>query len=333
MQPTALLCLLLATAPVQGSAAGNRPDDPPGAPVFELALELNALARGTEVTIGDLCEITPVGPDALAIGRLRFGPAPVPGFARTVTRTDILQSLVAAGHEAGTFRFKGATETVVQAVVVEVPESALLEAAETVLRAVIDQEGWDVEWQVAGRVRSLQVPAGHLSREVQARVRDGRTSPSSAVVDVRVLVDGQVAKTVPVQFRLVRFQPVLKTVGAVRAGTPLGPHNVEISREPMAQASGLFLTTFEQVQGMIARRNLQPGQLLMLGHAGPPAVIRKGELVTIVLTRGRVKVTARGIANHDAAEGEAVAVTCTHSRAQVTGVAAGGGLVVVPTGP
>jgi flagella basal body P-ring formation protein FlgA len=52
--------------------------------------------------------------------------------------------------------------------------------------------------------------------------------------------------------------------------------------------------------------------------------------VTVVLTRGRVKVTARAIANHDAPLGGRITLTNAQSRSTLTGVVQGPGLVVVP---
>jgi flagella basal body P-ring formation protein FlgA len=331
MTGLATIALALTVTFASGAlASGQTPSQDQPDPAFEIVLKSNVLTRGLQVTIGEIADVTPTNRDALAIGAVVFGPAPVPGFARTVTRTDLLQSLVAAGFAAGNFRFRGATETLVQAISVPIAPAALADAATTVLQAVLTAEGGDVEWEPVGPIRNVQAPPGHRSQELRARVRGGATHPSSAVVDVDVLVDDEVAKTVPVQFKLTRFQPVLKVSGAVRAGTPLGPENLLLARERLSQTAGLYLTAFDQVQGMIARRNLQPNQLLTLGDVGAPAIIRKGETVTVVLTRGRVKVTAIAIANHDAGRGEPITCTNPATRTQITGVAEASGTVVVP---
>ncbi|MGE3173677.1 MAG: flagellar basal body P-ring formation chaperone FlgA [Planctomycetota bacterium] len=324
----ALTLALLAALP---QAPQRQPQPQPPQPAYEIALKTNALARGMQVSIGELADISPTDADALTIGSVVFGPAPVAGFARTVTRTDVLRSLVAAGYGAGTFRFRGASETLVQSVTVPVSPASLVDAATTVLQAVLAQEGGDVELEPQGVVRNLQVQPGHRSQELRARVRGAETQPGSAVVDVDVLVDGEVAKTVPVQFKLTRFQQVLKVAATVRAGAPLGPENVAVTRERLSQSTGLFLTSFDQIAGMIARRNLQPNQLLTLGDVGQPAIIRRGEVVTVIVTRGRVKVTATAVANHDAGRGEPVTCTNPRTRAQVTGIAEASGTVVVPT--
>lgn len=325
---TSLLLLLTLAAAVSGLGG-----DPPPPPAIEIVLKNAAMVRGAEVRIADLADVLPVGATALQIGEMVFARAPVPGHTRTVTRTEVLQALVAGGQPANRFVFKGPTDVTVQGLTVDLPAQEIADAATAVLLSVLAADGNpDVETEIVTRLRHLPAPPGRHSQELQARVRDGKAGAASAIVDVAVLVDGEVWKTLPVQFRLTRYHRVLKTVGAVRAGTPLGPDNLAVSREKATETTGYYVHSLDEVAGMIARRNLQHGQLLTLGDMALPALIRRGEVVTVVMTRGRIRVTVKAVANHDAARGEVVTLTNLQSRAQLTGVAAAPGTVVVPTG-
>ncbi|MCU0864383.1 MAG: flagellar basal body P-ring formation chaperone FlgA [Planctomycetes bacterium] len=297
-------------------------------PRTELRLKAATSVRGLHVTIADLCELPATDGPAAAVGAVRFGPAPVHGYGRTISRTEVVQALAGAGIDVATVQFTGADEVVVQTVSVEIPAGELLDAATAALQAQLAVEGGDVEYEAPRNLRHVQAPPGRQSQDLRARVRGHRTGPNACVVEVEVLVDGEVGKTVPVAFKLQRFQPVLKTLAALRAGQPLGPDTVTQVREPMDQASGLFLTLPTQVDGMVAARNLQPGQRLTLGDIAPPALIHKGDIVTIVLTRGRVKVTAKAMANHDAPLQGRITLTNLQSRSQLSGVVHGPGLVV-----
>jgi flagellar basal body P-ring formation protein FlgA len=303
--------------------------DEKGKPRTELRLKAATAVRGLHVTIGDLCEQAPVDGAGAAIANIRFGPSPVQGYGRTVTRTEVVQALAGAGIDVATVTFAGADEIVVQAVTTEVPGNDMLESATAALQAQLAVEGGDVEYEAPRTLRHVQAPPGRHSQDLRARVRGTRTGPTSAVVDVEILVDGESFRSVPVTFRLQRFHPVLKTVGTLRAGTPLGPDTLAVVREPMDQATGLFLAQMTQVDGMVAARNLQPGQRITLGDIAPPALIFKGDVVTVVLTRGRVKVTAKAMANHDAPLTGRITLTNLQSRAQMTGVVHGPGIVVV----
>ncbi len=285
--------------------------------------------RGLDVTVGELCELVPGDGPAIALAQVKFGPAPGNGYARTIARTEIVQTIAAAGQDVTLLKFEGADEVVVQAVTVEVSSTELLEVATTALQAQLAVEGGDVEIEAPSKLRLVQAPPGRRSQELKARVRGTSTGPNSAVVDVEVLVDGESHKKVPVQFKLQRYHPVLKTVGAIRAGTPLGADNLVLTREPMAQSTGLFLDAMTQVEGLIAARNLQAAQRLTLADASPPALIHRGDVVTAVLTRGRVKVTTKAMANHDAPLGGRITLSNLQSRSTLTGLVTGPGLVVV----
>ena len=173
----------LAQDPAPGGATA-RPQ-----PTYELSLHENALVRGLEVTIGDLVDLAPTDAESMTIASLRFAAAPTPGFLRTVTRSELLQSLVASGYAAGTFRIRGATEVAVQSLVAAVSQVELIEHATTVLEAVLQKEGGDVEYELASPVRAHQVQPGRRSQEMRARIRGGATNPNTAVVEVEILVD------------------------------------------------------------------------------------------------------------------------------------------------
>lgn len=296
---------------------------------LEVRVKPSTTVRSLDVTISEMCEIRPECAAGVSLGQIRFGPAPSNGHSRTVTRAEIVQAIAASGRDVGLLQFEGAAEIVVQPVLAEVPRQDLLDAATASLQAVLAVEGGDVEYQVPTQLRTLQAPPGRRTQELVARLRGEHTGPNGATIDVEVIVDGTPYRKVPVTFTLVRYQQLVKTTGSIRAGTPLGPDNLTVSREPMAQATGLFLSSIDQVAGLIASRNLQQGQRLMLGDTALPAVVHKGDIVTVVLTQGRVKVTARAMANHDAPLGGRITLTNISSRSQLTGMVTAPGLVVV----
>jgi flagellar basal body P-ring formation protein FlgA len=308
-------------------AAFGGEGDPPTKP--ELRLKPAASIRGLHVTIGDLCEISPLNAETVAISGIRFGPAPNNGYSRAVTRRDVIRALAGAGVQLATVNLTGGNEISVQGLATEIQQQDMLDAATSSLQAQLSTEGGDVEFTAPIRIRRIKAPPGRVSQDIRARVRDTKTGPTSAIVDIEIIVDGEVFKKIPIRYKLQRFHHILKTVGTIRKDTPLGPQNVELVREPMAQSSGLYLQRISQISGMNASRNLRSKQPITLGDMSPPAIIRRGDVVTVVLTRGRVKVTARAIANHDAPLEGRIQLTNMTSRSQLTGQVHGPGLVVV----
>lgn len=318
---------LLTTIALCAALFGGGNGDPPDKP--ELRLKPATTIRGLHVTIGDLCEITPTNAQTMALSAIRFGPAPQNGYARAVTRTDVIRALAAAGIQLQTLNLTGGQEISVQSHAIEIPTQDMLDAATASLQAQLLVEGGDVEFEAPLNLRRITAPPGRVSQDLRARVRNTKTQLTSAIVDVEILVDGEVFKKVPLNFKLQRYHMILKTIGTVRKDTPLGPENVRLMREPMAQLTSLYLSRIPQVTGMNAAHDLRGDQRLTLGDIMPPALIRRGDIVTVVLTKGRVKVTARAIANHDAPLDGRIQLSNMNSRSQMTGIVQGPGLVVV----
>lgn len=300
----------------------------PPEPEFQIMLKATAMTRGADVQLGDLVEIKPAGQAAMTLGQLVFAPAPVPGYARTVTRNELLQALVMSGQPADRFEFTGPNEVVVQAVTTEIPPQDLTDAANTVLRVAIEQSGDDIEAELTTRVRHIQAPPGRRSLELLPRVRRD-LSRNGAIVEVDIMVDGALWKTLPLQFRLTHYAPLVKTTGSIRAGTVLGPENLEVVREKQLSATDFLAHKIEAVTGMVARHDLKSGQSLGMLDYGPPAIVHRGELVTVVLTKGHVKVTAKALATQDAPQGEMLTLVNPTSGAKLRGIATAPGLVVV----
>lgn len=320
MQPL-LLCVL--SVALAAAAIAQEPVR------HELRLKANVTVRGLDVQVGELCDVAPLDAEGLALAQLRFGPAPGQGSVRLVARSELVQSLAAAGRDLARVQVAGASEAIVQSVWNEIPVQDLLESATAALQAALALEGGDVEFEAPSNLRRVHAPPGRASQELVARLRGERTGPLAAVVDVDVVVDGQSWRKIPVQFRLQRFHQVLKTTAALRSGTVLGPENLVVAREAVAQAQSPYLTRIEEAVGLVAARNLSGNQRLTLGDTALPALVRKGDLVTVVMTAGRVKVTARALANEDAPLGGRITVTNAQSRAQIVGVVTAPGLVVV----
>lgn len=77
----------------------------------------------------------------------------------------------------------------------------------------------------------------------------------------------------------------------------------------------------ETAVGMEARRMLKAGQALAASDLKAASVIRKGDPVTLIYTTPGVKLTVDGVAQNEAAKGEAVRVLNSYSKRTIEAVA------------
>ncbi|MHC4079658.1 MAG: flagellar basal body P-ring formation chaperone FlgA [Planctomycetota bacterium] len=261
----------------------------------------DARVRGTHVLLRDLAEIH--APDAARTKRLMalsFGRRPNSSYNRIVTRQEVLVRLYKANP-----------------------------ALEAVLGLQADP---DVEYKLRSLLRTMRVPPGRISLDFKAEV-NGLPSESSARIDVKILVDDEVFKVVPVHYQLKRFYSVLITKGVLRKDTAFGPHNLTLKRVEKPIGSTIYLTSFDQVSERVTSRNLRSGHMLTLSDLALPAVIRKNQVVTLVSVSGRIRTATRVIALADGGVGSFIRVQTMHAnspRQLVAKVHAPGVCVIEP---
>ncbi len=85
----------------------------------------------------------------------------------------------------------------------------------------------------------------------------------------------------------------------------------------------------EDVAGMEARSIIYAGRPVMPGQVGPPALVRRNQLVKLIYRSGGLSITTDGRALGRAGRGEVVRVMNTASRVTVTGVVTAPGIVKV----
>ena len=120
---------------------------------------------------------------------------------------------------------------------------------------------------------------------------------------------------------------VLLAGRTLRAGTVIDPVDVVLVTDPAPPGAAV---TAEDVVGLEARVTLYAGRPIPLASLGPPAVVERNQLVTLIFRRGGLDIRADGRALGRGAEGDAIRIMNLGSRSTVSGTVTGPGLVSVP---
>jgi flagellar basal body P-ring formation protein FlgA len=123
---------------------------------------------------------------------------------------------------------------------------------------------------------------------------------------------------------LVRYVPPGQTIEA---------DDVSMVEVPVGRLVQAVAAETTDLIGMTPRRAVRPGQPVRLADIHPPVVVRKGELVTIVIETAAMRLTAQGRANDDGAQGQAIRVSNTRSGKVLDAVVAGPGTVTIGGAP
>jgi flagella basal body P-ring formation protein FlgA len=120
---------------------------------------------------------------------------------------------------------------------------------------------------------------------------------------------------------------VVVAARTLRAGTAIEAADIALAPEapPLGAASHP-----DEVLGQEARVTLYAGRPIPLASLGPPALVERNALVTVLFTRGGLEIRAEGRALGRGAEGDGIRVMNLASRNTITATVVGPALVRVP---
>jgi len=285
-----------------------------------ITVRKTSVVSGPTITLGDLAALEG---GAMALADLDLGPAPAAGTPRRLEGEAILRRLEQAGMDASATRYlipaTVRVERESQEVSVEEIKTAVLNVASDALPAGETVHDMDV----AGPVR---IPAGEYEARVST-ASHGR--PGRRRFDVQFVHEGAVLATVPVTARTEARGSVLVAKQSLPRGAVLGPNDLTVVERNQRDVPDDALTAPEQAIGMETKVALAAEAPLPRTALAPPVVVKKGDLVTMIVETAAMKLTVIGEALEPGAIGAGIKVMNRASKQTVAGRVIDNGVVLV----
>jgi flagellar basal body P-ring formation protein FlgA len=115
----------------------------------------------------------------------------------------------------------------------------------------------------------------------------------------------------------------------ISAGETILAEDLEWQAVQLTRLSGNSLTDAEQLIGRVAKRPLRAGQTLRQTDVAVSPVIRKNDLIHLVVKTGQMTLSVQGKALQDAALGQTIRVINVNSNRQLSGTVIDAGTVAV----
>ena len=115
----------------------------------------------------------------------------------------------------------------------------------------------------------------------------------------------------------------------ISAGATISADDLEWQPVQLRRLSGNSLTDAEQLIGRVAKRPLKAGQILRQSDVAVSPVIRKNDLIRLVVKTGQMTLSVQGKAMQDAALGQTIRVINVNSNRQLSGTVVDAGTVAV----
>jgi flagella basal body P-ring formation protein FlgA len=247
------------------------------------------------VTVGAVLRL----PSSDARAALSLGRAPAPGLARRIPGYEVAGRIQAAGLSSEDLVIPGS---------ILVRRKAESLDKEQVRRVVLDAfvrrfPEAQIEL-VQFDVPSLEVATGPVTLAASLPPRFDSNLPVFVRLDVR---GASFARSVYVRalLRIQVIQPMIRT--HVAANSEIQAEQVEWTMAPL-DTNQTVASSFEDIKGMLAKRDLEPGQVLTPGVLYTPLYVRKGDTVVVRAVSGGVAIAATMRAKAAGRLGETISV-------------------------
>lgn len=280
---------------------------------LEINLRPNALVGGAQVTLGEVAELDA---ETAGLADLRLLESPEPGQEKTFAGAVVRQALLQRAPELSQALWSGAAAVVVRRDGQVIDRPAMERILEDYLQA---NRGVLPPARIS--FKNLQfpptfvLPRGRLSTEV---IPSEPGIIGSRRFSIVFRIDGETVRNLSLRGELEAIASVVVAAADLNRGDVLSERDLNLVEMDL---SGVRDPCFklDEIVGKKLKRSLRQGTPLDLGGVEFPPMIKRGELVTIILRRGAIQLTAQGQALQDGLRDETIRVRNSNSQRDILG--------------
>jgi flagellar basal body P-ring formation protein FlgA len=288
-----------------------------------------SLVQGVDITIGDVAEVQ--GGDPRTVAKVRaivIGQAPAAGEERSLYGGYIATRLKQHGFDPQQWQLS-VPEKIRVTRASQRLEGRTIEAE--VERAIKQQTPWEANKATIRDIRgidSVVLPPGTVQYEVTFLERGDFLGPTSFSILLRV--DGNVEARMYGTAYIDVLYDVVTVVRPIDRHEVLTAADVRLIQVKQSQPLRQVLTRVEDVVGKRAKRPLRANEMVRTYEVEAQPVVRKGDVVLIVVESARLKVSTLGEVLEPGEQGATIRVRNTASKREVRAVVVDSKTVRVP---
>lgn len=308
-----VIVLCAALAPVGVASAGPA--------TGRIVVGRSATVDGAVVRLADVALLEGNASD---LGAVELGPAPDPGGSRRLDGVGILRRLRDAGLDDGRMRYEIPASVRVARAYQDVGPDEIRGTVERDAASVLAAGEQLRNVDAGGGVR---IPPGAYDLRVVPPV--GGVRGARRRVDVELVQDGAVVATASARIDVIATGPVVVARHAATRGSVLTAADLRVEERELTGLAGGFATSLADAVGKETRATLAAGAPVPLSAIASPVLVRRGDLVTVVVETPGMRLSTPGEALEPGIAGAAIRVKNRQSQQELSGQVIERGTVLV----
>jgi flagella basal body P-ring formation protein FlgA len=292
-----------------------------------ITLAEKAEVKGLEISVAEVATVTTEDPaDMTRVLNASLGYAPAPGYHRVLRADLVLFDLKRALPELR-IEVRGADRCRVDPMIEVLDVERLWGLGSADLEELF--RGTDASIKREGELAPIEVPQGETPLVLRTSLTSRTTDAGPKNVAVQLWVDGDLYRTVHLPFMVALREPRWVLKRPVAEGEVLSPSLFELKRVEVTGSASQHGLPVEALAGTVAARPLPASAVVTERDIQRPLVVRRNDLVTVLIRSGALEARDLGVATADARVGEAVRVKLQSNNREIVGRVVAAGLIEI----
>jgi len=267
--------------------------------------------RTDYVLLSDIAELSDQTPLAQALGSQIVETSPEPGTVKIIDAREIIKKI----EKKNNGRLNGVTWQGSSLITIT-RESVTIRAEK--IQQLIDGylsenkhlfPDTDVTFTPDSKVLPFEIQSGELSWDI---IPSSPAIIGSTRFSIIFKVDEKVRKNFSVRGQTKAIAPVVITTRRLKYGDIITPDMVTLANRDISSAKS-YSHSVNDIIGSVVKRTIQHDSIIGPASVELPPVIKRGEMVKILVNHSGLKLTATGIAKSDGRTDEVIRVKNTSS--------------------
>lgn len=310
----AALCIALALA------VGAHADD------SVVKIKEDALVKGPKVYLSDLVEVKePELQERLAT--IEVSAAAGPGESKQLTASLVEARLEHAGVDLGELDPNRPGQIRATTMHIEVSPEALAASLREHIELEMPWKPDTSEIDVTVPHQGLMTPEGEMTIEWRASPQYTYLGPTN--FRGNVMIDGTLYRTVVLRATVESYQEIVVAATDIPRGRPVSDSQLAMQTVALSTAPEGAVTDMVDVEGLVARKTLFPGQPVTTRVVELRRLIKRNQMVPVELTTSAIKIQNQAKAMMDGKEGDVIVCSNPVTKEEFQGVVRADGVVEV----
>lgn len=163
----------------------------------------------------------------------------------------------------------------------------------------------------------LLIPSG--KPELKMSFSPGETFMGRATAKLEILVNGKRYRHYYVTGKVSLYGMAVVAQREIKSGELIDAGDVELTRVVISKAPPSTITDLDDCMGMVVRATIRKGSLLSENQVEAPILVRRGDMINLIVDTGNLRIETRAIAKQDGRRKQVIKVLNIGSKKVVYG--------------